>query len=785
MGKRTVISFLYIFFAFYMVSCGRKDSMEEQITGTVYEPEFFRCALPCESIGSICSDGRFFYVLGDVPTETEKQDSAENGESAGGGYRKALLRVSVDGKNAEEMENYEPSVKGDDAGGASYTGSLSLDAGGNLWIMEEVYVSQYELPEDFEEGTDDKENYYVGSESRRIWKQLDSTGGEAKRIDINELTERNGWDYINGIQADREGDFYILNGTEVYVLDSELNPIFVLKAENYQEQVLLLGDGSIAASFYGEDGIRRIRPIDKAAQAWGEEYVLPTNVNIIRAGKGGYQFLYENSDSVFGRQSGGAGGEKVMSWSSVDINSDEVLDYTFLEDGTIAAMVQSSDSGLEIVCLKEIDADALKDRKVLTYATLYLDYEDRVRIIRFNKHNREYRIHIRDYSELNTQEDPQAGLNRLNTEMMSGNIPDILDLENLPIRTYISKGLLEDLWPYIEADPDLGREALMERVFRAVEEKGKLYQIFKGFSINTVIGAREKVGTSMSWTLKELQRAHAAMPEGCRIFGANDTKRDIMNRILTQNLGNYVDWSAGECSFDSEAFLSMLEFCDSFPQRHDNVQEYESDFDRFVEGKQMLLELNLSDFDYVQLFDAAIKGGVTYVGYPMDDRKAGSSFHVSDGLAMTSACKHKEGAWRFMREILLPESRDAEYFYAGSFPVNREDFMALANRAMEREFQTDENGEILLDQNGEPVESPKGYWMIGNSDVELYAMTQEQFDCFMDLYNAIDTVSGYDNVINTIVGEETGMYFSGDKTAEETAEVIQNRANLYVKEQQP
>ena len=47
----------------------------------------------------------------------------------------------------------------------------------------------------------------------------------------------------------------------------------------------------------------------------------------------------------------------------------------------------------------------------------------------------------------------------------------------LPMRQYGARGVLEDLWPHIENDPDIGRDSLMDRVFTAAEQDGKLEQI--------------------------------------------------------------------------------------------------------------------------------------------------------------------------------------------------------------------------------------------------------------------------------------------------------------------
>ena len=63
------------------------------------------------------------------------------------------------------------------------------------------------------------------------------------------------------------------------------------------------------------------------------------------------------------------------------------------------------------------------------------------------------------------------------------------------------------------------------------------------------------------------------------------------------------------------------------------------------------------------------------------------------------------------------------------------------------------------------------------------ALTQEQYDLFMDLYGATDRVESSDNTIEMIVKEITGPFFAGDRSAAETAKLIQGRVQLYLGEQ--
>ena len=90
----------------------------------------------------------------------------------------------------------------------------------------------------------------------------------------------------------------------------------------------------------------------------------------------------------------------------------------------------------------------LPEKTTLTYATMYLSQDERNRIVDFNRSGVPYRIEVHDYSEYSTEEDYQAGIKKLNTEILAGKAPDIINTESLPLRQYGAKGILEDLWPF-------------------------------------------------------------------------------------------------------------------------------------------------------------------------------------------------------------------------------------------------------------------------------------------------------------------------------------------------
>ena len=826
-GKKLTALLLALCLILGLAACGGgEDGDAERLSGTIYVPEFIELDMELDYINSGCCDGRYIYLLGDISkpqlyngqgelvrdlTEEEAEEfwnspsAGEDGSYVSYTSENKILRVSLDGTEVAELENFAPTTFASPMEGDAYIRDLTTGADGTLWVTETVYTYTYEAPEGVELTMENMWEYQTGSENKEIRRQLDSTGSELARIDTTGLEEAVGVSkqdvYLDTPILDRDGNFYVMvndyssntSSSEIVVLDSGMNKLFTLElGENIWGTMSLLGDGTVGLSCSVPDEADPttnkpvMRVIDVAAKDWGTEYDMPTSAYSIYPGGGDYLFYYENGESIYGYNAETGEGTRLINWLDSDINSSDLQFFTFLEDGRVVAMTRDW-SGIEpvfeLAVLTETDASILADKTILTYGCMYLGYDVRNAILEFNRNNTKYRIEVRDYSEYNTADDYNAGLTRLNTEIGAGDVPDILATDSMPIRQYGAKGLLEDLWPYIDADTELGgREALMENVLHAAEQDGKLYQIFGTFSVRTAAGATSVVGDRLSWTTADLWAALETMPEGCQPFNQGNTKEGMLSEVLAMNLDSFVDWSTGTCNFDSETFIALLEFCNTFPLEYEwNEEEYVDDATRVQEGQQMLMNLYMNDLQYMQLMKVIFGGDFSFVGYPMEDGSVGSSFMISSGMAMSSTCKDKEGAWSFMRELILPQS-DEEDWYAYEFYVNKQDFDAYIEDSMTPEYELDENGDPVLDENGEPIEISTMGWGYGDVMVDIYATSQEEYDQFMELYNAIDSIYSYDRAVYEIVSAEAQGYFNGDKSAEDAAKQIQSRVTLYVNE---
>jgi len=792
-----------------LAACGSGDGQKKdqnQLTGTVYVPEFIELDQlnlgKNYNIRNGCTDGKNVYILAAIYPDWE---AGEEGDT-----RYELYRIPIDGGEPEKLENFQlpAAPEGFDGPGASaysYADNLRAGAEGTLWVNASVSASKFNIPEDFDPKTDSPWNYeQLESYDKEFQMQLDSTGNTIAQVDTTELAEKAGLDYVYGLTFDKDGDVYAVGEGKVVVLDPSMNVKFTLEDEGiWGDSMALLSDGTVATRLSISDAASdsrklQLRVIDKAAKNWGTGYDLPSSAYDLYPGAGDYLFYYQQNDTLYGYKAevpeGEEHGVRLLSWVEADMAVDDLNFFSFLEDGRLVVMSRAwgrlSGSSETLAVLTPTDRSTLPPKTTFTYATMYLGQDERNRIVNFNRASQTYRIEVKDYSEYNTEDDRSAGLQKLNTEIVAGNVPDIIDIDNLPVRQYGARGFLEDLWPYIENDPDLGRDKLMIRPLEAAEQDGKLYQIFGSFAMSTIVGAPGVVGDRMSWTLEDLKAALAAMPEGCAIFSESDTKDQMLSYVVAMNLDSFLDWDNGECHFDSPEFKSLLEFCNSFPAEYKPADgEYDDEPTRVAEGRQMLMLQGISNFQDIQMYKAIFGGSVSFIGFPMEDGSVGSCFSTYDGLALSSTCEDKEGAWSFLREILLPQyaGSDVEgssWGLGGSFPTNKEDFEWMAKQAMTPSgYETDEDGNQVLDEDGNPIETSSGGWGWGSVNIDIYSTKQEEYDQIMALYNAVDRMGSTDDSVMEIVSEVAGSYFAGDRSLDDAAALIQNRATTYVNEQ--
>ena len=74
--------------------------------------------------------------------------------------------------------------------------------------------------------------------------------------------------------------------------------------------------------------------------------------------------------------------------------------------------------------------------------------------------------------------------------------------------------------------------------------------------------------------------------------------------------------------------------------------------------------------------------------------------------------------------------------------------------------------------------------MVGNNDftLEVFSAKEEEIAQIKELIGRIDRMERVDDQVLSIIAEEAGAYFDGQKSVDDVAGVIQSRANIYMNE---
>ena len=890
-----------------LAGCGKEEESAEPafLAAISYTQEELSLPVDTGMLDGCCTDGKSVWFQA-----TPWEDAAP-----------LLCRVPLDGGTAEVLVDYRP-VEGD-AGADDRVEYMGPILGGDrkLWMWERFVTSNYDLPENFDPETADRMDYFTGFTYAYRLRQLDpNSGKELGEVDITAAMEQLDTLSFGGMAVDKDGTIYLADKRQVKVLDAQGQEIFSLgiampggPISGGGGTLILTPDGSVAALTAPIVGKRVVRLIDTETQNWSEtRYNIHADVDAIYPGSGEFLLYYISSDVLYGMTDGDEIPQRILPWANARVdNAKSVVCFALLDEGRAAALTYVGVDGdfyschLRAMLLSPSDEDPNEGRTKLVYGMIGSNERLSYLIKRFNNMSEDYMIELRDYAEgmLEAADDYgqayQSALTRMYAEFTAGRIPDILDA-SLPLDMLSKEGVLEDLWPWIENDPDLGREAVMAHVLECMELDGKLYQIPRGFSIETAVASAEVAGDRTGWTLEEMRAAYGGqMPE--LYFSGNRSdpivstfarfdRSSMLYNLVRMNLGRYVDWETGECFFDGEDFKALLQICaDAEAADEANVTDQAQHTKYgFLRANVDMLEVcqvnpweggpilytrtisSLADLvvddvlfggpgalvmDYRQrLIDAdvlynwvspyngremvmsnisknpiqwqlflhnwlmSVETAITSARYNLEDNMAadcligsadgkvysayvglpassgsGSSFSVQDCAAISASSGAKDAAWQMIREALLPSG---SYLYLtdnssgmvstwdSGFPMNREEF---ERRLQPQWCVRERTGEYYLDADGEQIEYPIGLAKIGSPApymelVYLMSPSQEQMDRFWALYNSIDHVTGDDEDLMNIILEQAEVYFAGDKSLDETAALIQNRAKLYVNE---
>ena len=788
-----------------------------------YQADYLDLQLPenVQYVNTMCTAGTTIFLTAYVQGDEIVQTDPDTGDTWLY-YTQDLVLLSVDPDTGActQLPNLQlPTVPEDCEGNVDCYNMAGSDDG-TLWMLVNVYAAKYDLPADFDPNTMNKYDYPSTDMSTAYLMHVAADGSTIANVDLSVTDdgtdEEDGMgSNISSFAVDAAGNLYVTDYNYIYVLDAEGKLLFKIDDSQYSGSLCRLQPNQVGILWYNyatgtaestDENGQFFIPVDLETKTWGEKIKMPANVWNVYPGDDAYDFYYKNNDNIYGYTFASDTKDKLVDWMACDVDTSNMYDSGMLSDGRVVGMTQdwSSDTAAyQLIVLHRIDASEVKEKTVLTLACMGLDWSLRSKIVEYNKSNDQYRIQVVDYSEYATDDDYNAGITKLTTEIISGSVPDLFLTSSLPIDKYAAKGVVADLYTFMDGGSGLSRDYFVPQVLKAIEKDGKLYELPTKFSVETAYALSSIVDQYDTWNVAAVQDAMAQLQEGATVFSTGWTKSSVLNNCLTRNLAAFVDWTTGKCTFDSEAFQQLLAFCNSFPDDStsddgiaysseaatvDTMDDpvWESDATRILSGKQLMATTSFYSFeDYIYNI-YPVKDKVTFVGYPSESGEPGNSFYIQCPMAISSVTKYPDAAWDFVSTMIRQTNEDAESMYA--FPISQEAFDKKMTAVMTEQYQLDENGEqVDWDEDGEPDKMSIGsYEVVENGEStwqQVYALTQEDIDQILSVINSATGIVDYDDEILSIVSDEVSAYFAGDKDVQTTANMIQSRVNLYVQEQ--
>lgn len=660
---------------------------------------------------------------------------------------------------------------------SNYYNNYIIGQNGTVYAVRNHYYEDYSDPENY---------VYENNQYICAW---DLKGTFLWQCPIEGLENEESYSYISKLIPGKDGAIDILisgDKQQVRSIDANGNSLGERELKNGAEvfvnvsDIMVKADGSLLVTYYGEDWSKLYMvDYDIATDTLGEASEMPES--LMWSGYGCMapgvtsDIVYATGSGVFALNRGDETPTQIMSYINSDINTTNMNNLIMLDENHfIGFYYDRSDNENKGAFFTKKNPEDIPDKQVLVLAGAYIPYELTIRVVNYNKSNDKYRIVVKEYESYNTMEDYTASYTMLNNDIVAGNMPDILVADTmLPIDNYIAKGLIADVGELMEQDEELSQIEYLQNVFDAYSLDEKLYYIIPHFYVQTWVGKTSILGDREGWTMEEFQEFAKTVPEGTNVI-SDLTRSYFMNMVMQYSGNDFIDLATGKCNFDSPEFIGILEYAKTLPAElsedyydDDYWMNYES---QYREDRTVLMTNHIA---YMSDMNTTMNGyfgeDVNFIGFPTATRD-GAVVMAGESYVISAKSKNIEGAWDFMRYYLTPEYQKTMEW---GLPVIRSIFEENAKKALEKPYWINEDGE---------KEEYDNYFTINGENIVLEPLNQEQLDQVIDVVTSANRKYYYNTDVQNIITEEVAAFFEGQKSAQDVAQIIQSRIQIYVDE---
>jgi len=626
-----------------------------------------------------------------------------------------------------------------------------------------------------------------------FYAEYSMSGEEVFRRDFSEIFAQVSDDFEQEnvvFAADGNIAVSVWNGlvTEIYLLNlhSDEYTVLELGGRPFNMGIVRLDENRILAiEYFPTFALRELNLSDKD---WGENIpFVPRSVYSLFPAGGVTDFDFLASDGIYLYGYNMETNQQTVLLNSMNLGFTHVIYAYEMASGELILLSGNWERNVltpELYILSHISRDAQDERTIITIGQIAAPAETfPIMIAQFNNASDTYRIEVIDYFDYDADggflSGVESGLTRLQLEIIAGGGPDIIFLWDGFSGT---PEFLLDLYPLIDADPELNRSDFLPNMLAALESPDNtLRTIAEYFTLRTIIGIPEAAAQIDNFTPQELLRFVSQTYATHYPFHPIIDAEIFIRMILTYSGAEFIDWYTMESNLDSEAFIDVLEaarIINGVNYRGGGMWPPQPD-ELMMRGEQLLSTQNFFGWGAFR-HHLMFPGEFEVLGIPTVD--GGENVLVPFmHIGINAASENVDGAWLFLRNFLLPDGHMQQIFNDGTLPYRIDIFEQLLAEISTPIMEADEDGNL--------VEQPQSeIWVdsgaIGFDIINVYAMPIEQVERLRDIVENAVPMRGRPifQGLWDLISADISRFLSGEISAEDTARVMQSRVSIYLAE---
>lgn len=609
--------------------------------------------------------------------------------------------------------------------------------------------------------------------------------------------------YLGSLVVNSAGHLFISAESMILELDADGNYVGNVEIESGWINQLSGMDDKLLVTYYSDTANSTMVKIMENGQLNDVESetlkgVMQNYYGLYGAGNG--KLYYGTAAGIWEYDFAADTAGEILNYINSDIDYNNVTTTKVLPDGRVLLSStdwEANENRTTLSLLEKIPDEQLQDEIIVTLGSTTNNYQVTKAVIRYNKQNTGIRISVKSYDHYNNQDNEWTGaVTQFNNDIVTGNLPDIVLISSdLPSASYFKKGIFADLNRFID-DPETGldRSKYLANVFEACSMDGKLYSIILSFRLRTLMAKSQYVGTEPGWTFEEMMQVIKSMPAESKAF-FDFGREGIINNFFSMAMGSFVDWETGKTKFDSQGFIDFIKYLADCPEKgywdayYDSMGEnyvYDEDKEREMQENWELRHyrgLALFEFAYLSSFTALLEQmntfasrEITAIGFPTDDEASNGAMILPNlEFAISAKSSVQEQAWEIIKFLMNDEETNENAY---RFSINLEIMEKnLANASENYYYYDGSEGDYSWYEEMGYSQEYIDYMKSRNIPFD-----QAACDAIMDLVKGAKEVQRSDSALVDIIKEELSVFFSGSRSAEETARIIASRANIYIAE---